>query len=358
MLNYIVIGSGWRSLFYVRIAQAYPEYFHISALLCRTEEKAERIRLRYGIHTTTSIEECESLSPDLIIVAVNKASICQVTQEWAMKGYPVLCETPAALTLEELNRLWNLSRQGARIQVAEQYLRYPLFAASLEAVKQGFLGDPYAVSLSAVHDYHGASLIRSFLGVGAAEPMKVWGKRYTFPVMETDSRYGPIMDGSVKDRDRVRITFEFESGKVGFYDFSGVQYHSKIRSRHLNVQGVNGELDDFTLRYTDDRFLPVKEEMEIYRDGEGIRQVALGERILYQNPFSGLTGACLMSQDETAIASLLLDLEKWLKEPQNYGEAYPLASALQDAYTLILMNQALEHPGQVINSAPQSWQLI
>lgn len=39
-MRFIVVGSGWRSLFFARIAQAYPEWFELSALLCRTREKA------------------------------------------------------------------------------------------------------------------------------------------------------------------------------------------------------------------------------------------------------------------------------------------------------------------------------
>lgn len=41
-LRFIVVGSGWRSLFYWRIAQALPERFERCAMLCRTEEKAEK----------------------------------------------------------------------------------------------------------------------------------------------------------------------------------------------------------------------------------------------------------------------------------------------------------------------------
>ena len=44
-LRFVVVGSGWRSLFYWRIAQALPERFELCAMLCRTEEKAENCLL-------------------------------------------------------------------------------------------------------------------------------------------------------------------------------------------------------------------------------------------------------------------------------------------------------------------------
>ena len=70
--RFIIVGSGWRSLFYVRIAKALPEVFELCAMLCRTEEKAERMAKENGIYTTTSIEECKAINPGFVVVVVNK----------------------------------------------------------------------------------------------------------------------------------------------------------------------------------------------------------------------------------------------------------------------------------------------
>ena len=37
------------------------------------------------------------------------------------------------------------------------------------------------------------------------------------------------------------------------------------------------------------------------------------------------------------------------------AEVYPLAEALQDAYLSLLMEQALQQPGRVVESKPQPW---
>lgn len=74
-LRFVVIGSGWRSLFYWRIACAYPELFTMEAMLCRTEEKAGHMRKQYGVPAVTSEASCEAMKPDFVVVAVNKASI-------------------------------------------------------------------------------------------------------------------------------------------------------------------------------------------------------------------------------------------------------------------------------------------
>ena len=43
-VRFAVVGSGWRSFFYIRIAKALPEIFELTALLCRSREKADRVR--------------------------------------------------------------------------------------------------------------------------------------------------------------------------------------------------------------------------------------------------------------------------------------------------------------------------
>ena len=111
-LRFVVVGSGWRSLFYWRIAQALPERFELCAMLCRTEEKAEKMHREYGVPVSTSAEQCAALHPDLVVVAVNKASIAAVSTEWLARGFAVLCETPAALDEDALRALWQLHRQG------------------------------------------------------------------------------------------------------------------------------------------------------------------------------------------------------------------------------------------------------
>lgn len=349
-LRFAVIGSGWRSLFYWRAAQAYPELFEMTAMLCRTEEKAERMRREYGVPAVVSEEACQEGKPDFVVAAVSKASICQVTCHWVSQGFPVLCETPAAMNLEELRRLWQLSEKDARIQVAEQYFLYPSFAAGIAAVEKGYLGEPYAMDISAAHDYHAASLIRRYLGTGL-DGVTVFGERYRFPVEETDSRYGAVTDGTVTERERVRLTFDFDCGKTAFYDFSGIQYHSFIRGRYLRVQGRRGELDGEILRYVDAAHVPHEERFSVLRDG-GIVRILLGTEVLYENPLVRLGQPALPSQDETAVASLLLGMKDYLARGT---EVYPLAEALEDAYLRILMEQALTG-GEKVHSEPQIWQ--
>ena len=159
--RFIIVGSGWRSLFYVRIAKALPERFELCAMLCRTEEKAKRMSEENDIYTTTSIEECKEMKPDFVVVAVNKSSIADVSREWMGYGVTVLCETPAALEVDMLNELWRIHEAGGRLVVAEQYKYEPLCLVQRKLIDEGLIGEPSFLHISLAHDYHGASLMSS-----------------------------------------------------------------------------------------------------------------------------------------------------------------------------------------------------
>lgn len=352
-LSFIIVGSGFRSLFFARIGKRYPDLFHLNYLLCRTQEKAERLAKEQNIPTTTSKELCQKSKPDFVVIAVGRGDVCTVAKEWIELGFPVLLETPAGETVEELKDLWELKvKKGARIQVAEQYHRYPVLAMGIRAVEQGKLGNPYAVSLSVAHDYHGASLIRNMLHMTEFEPMTLRGSRYTFPVTQTDSRYGPITDGSIKDQDRDHVTIEFASGKIAFYDFANIQYRSLIRSRHVNVRGRDGEWNDTILRYVGTDHLPVEEKLIPYLDPR--YQVLETDEIKAicsrWNPVLVLDAV----QDEYAIATMMFDMRDYL---ENGTEGYSLADSLEDAYIFTLIHQAAVCQAEAVISETMPWHM-
>lgn len=346
--RFVIIGSGWRAMYYVRIAKALPEKFELCGMLCRTTEKAEKIATENNIHTTISVEECMAYQPDFVVVAVNKTSIYEVSKEWMEKGFTVLCETPPSLKLEELQDLWEMHEQGAKLQVAEQYAHYPVYKAKLDILDKKIVGDPYNITISAMHDYHAVSMIRKILHT-EFEHVTIYGKKHTFPVTETLTRYEKLFDGRVAEKQRDRLTFEFENGKMAFYDFSSIQYRSTIRSIYMNVQGSRGEMINDTFRYLDSENLPHMAEIEInpFESGQ-IERIDFEKDTIYQCPYSD----CGLSEDETAIAALMSGMKEY---NQTGKEVYPLADALQDAYLTILMQQALEHPNQEISSQLQKW---
>ena len=196
-LSFVIIGSGFRAMFYGRIARRYPELFTLKYILCRSEEKAAKVHGETGFPTTVSDEDCKNSKPDFVVVAVNKGNIADVAEKWALMGYPVLTETPIGCSLKQLRRIWELKEKyHCKIQVCEQYFHCPTLRAGLHQIQNEAIGQPDSMYLSLVHEYHGASLIRKYLLMGH-ERFSVIGKQFTFPLTETDSRQGAITDGSV-----------------------------------------------------------------------------------------------------------------------------------------------------------------
>lgn len=347
-IRFVIVGSGWRSLYYVRISKALPQYFELCGMFCRTKEKADMIAAAYDIHTTTSKEECRKMEPDFVVVAVNKTSIAEVSEEWMDFGFTVLCETPAALDLAVLKELWELHRnRGARLAVAEQYTRYPVYGAMLKVLDRNIIGEPYSINISLAHEYHGASLIRAFLREGMT-PFQVTGKTYTFPTTETLSRYERFTDGRIADRKRTVAVFEFADGKMAFYDFDSEQYRSPIRKNYVDVRGCRGEMKDEMFFYLNGDNMPEKAALEIAKhktitqwENPNLHEVTEIENITFcgDTVYAPAFGLCGLSSDETAVAQVMLDTALYAGGKKELD--YPLENALQDAYMAILLQEAV-----------------
>ncbi len=359
--RFVIVGSGWRSLYYVRIAKALPEVFELCAMLCRTEEKASKMNSEYNIHTTVSVEECERYNPDFVVVVVNKSSIADVSMEWMKKGFTVLSETPAAVNQENLNEIWKLHERGCKLVVAEQYTRYPVYNAMIKIVNKHIIGPPNFMDISLAHGYHGISLMRAFLEIDSSEQFSVYSRVYEYPTVETYSRYDKYTDGHTAIKKRNVAIFEFESGKTAVFDFDSEQYRSPIRNNSYKIQGCKGEMIGGNIWYLEDNNDLVTLSMDIesreviteydnpnlHRIKE-VTEISLGKELLYE-PYFGKVG---LAEDETAIALLMKETAEYSRG--NCPEPYALADALQDAYAALLMEES-ENKGELVKSKVQAW---
>ena len=354
-IRYAVIGSGWRAEFYIRIAKSAPDLFSLTGVLIRDEIKGRSFAEKFQVKVVQTLQELMADTPEFVVLAIKRGFAADYLLQLFEKGIPVLAETPPAENLEDLNRLWQAAKEkGAKVQVAEQYFLQPLYAAWYNAISEGLLGDVKNISISALHGYHGMSIIRRMLGIKGT-PCKIHGKRYAFPVTQTAGRGGMIFDGEVFLCNRDRAVLEFESGKAAFFDFSDpVQYHTFIRTRQLNIQGTRGEIDDLQIQYLTENNIPVKEDLRridlgVYNNQEWSHYaIMLGERILYRNPL----GNARLNDDEVAVGSLLLGMREYLTSGK---DIYSLADALQDMYLNLKLEEAYANPYQEILAEPQVW---
>jgi len=360
-IRFVIVGSGWRSLYYVRIAKAIPQVFELCAMLCRTEEKAARMAAENGIVTTVSEEQCIAMDPDLVVVAVNKASVAEVAMHWMDMGFCVVSETPAALELPILERMWEMHKAGKKIVVNEQYRRYPLYSSLIKIARSGILGGNDSLNASFAHEYHGMSLIRALLCIDCNEQFSVDARTYSLPVTETLTRYEEFRDGRIAMKNRTVATFRFADGKVAFYDFDNEQYRSPIRKNTLRLQGPRGEIIDDKVYWLDGsnsgrsamvdvavRNVRTPYDNPNLREIEEVTSVEFNGERFYEPPF----GLCGLAQDETAMAVMMEGAALYGKGAA--PSPYPLEDALQDAYAMILLQKACA-TGEEVFTEPQVW---
>ena len=92
MLSFVIVGSGYRSQYYARVARTYPDLFR-AVYLCRSQEKASLMHTQTGLEAFWHADDIP-FRPDFAVIAVDRANNAKVTEEWLDRGIPVVAETP------------------------------------------------------------------------------------------------------------------------------------------------------------------------------------------------------------------------------------------------------------------------
>ena len=316
MIKYGIVGAGWRSEFYLRIAELLSKEFSVSGIYIRNSEKQKEFADKYNVRICGSLEELLKTDFDFIVSCVNKDNISEMIKTLAAKNIPVLTETPVT----------DGSLKG-RVQVAEQFHFMPRNQAYKRIIESGILGEVHSVRLSCCHDYHAASLIRFFLDTGFEKP-EITSISLTDPVTRYNSRAGYLKSPAViKAEEKIKI-FKFKD-RTAVYDFSFEQYFSDIRSSQITIRGTNGEIVNNTCSYLKDG---VPHRFDICRntygaeeslDGMCLFNITGNGEVLYTNPFP----YSRLSDEEIAIATCLKKMKKYLKVGEEF---YPLKHAAID----------------------------
>ena len=96
MIKYGIIGAGWRSEFYLRLANLVPEKFSVSGIYIRNPEKRKVFSEKYNVKIFDNLKDLLSTEFDFIVSCVNKEAINQTAQMLSDKGVYILSETPVA----------------------------------------------------------------------------------------------------------------------------------------------------------------------------------------------------------------------------------------------------------------------
>jgi predicted dehydrogenase len=348
-----IIGSGWRTEFFLRIAKELPQLFKVAGIVTRTEVTGKKIEEMFGVCTYRTIEDLLNAAKiDFAVVSVPWKIAPLRTKDLVERGIPVLTETPPAPDLDSLIEINKLTELGAKIQVAEQYHLHPLHAARIAIANSGKLGEISQVQISECHGYHGISLMRKLLGIDFENAI-LTAVKITTPLMDGPTRDGDPREEKMIESQQVVASFDF-GGKYGIYDFTDDQYFSWIRSKRLLVRGSKGEITDMSIRYLKDFQTPIEYNLKRVNlgeygnlEGSGLKGILAGEEWIYKNTF--IPGK--LSDDEIGIAACLEKMYQYTKTGEDF---YSLAEGSQDQYLSLMIDEAVR-TGEKIHTKSQPW---
>ncbi len=326
-----VVGSGWRTQFFLRVAAAAPERLRVAGVVTRSPEKGEAVTAVWRVPAYGSVDELLAAQrPDFVVPAVSWPAMPVLVRELVDAGVPVLAETPPAPDLDGLRSLWTDVAGRGRVSVAEQYMLMPGHAARLAVVRAGTIGTATSVEVSSTHLYHAVSMIRRLLDAGLADAV-VSARQFTAPLVNPLTPQGWTGATTPEPTVTTVATVDLGDGRMGLYDFVDNQWWNPLRARRLVVRGSLGEIVDDTVVRLVAADTPVTSRLEYRRtgvdlnlEGNDLVHVSVDGEVVYRNPWVGTR----LSEDDIAVASILADAGAHARDEG--PDPYPLAEACQD----------------------------
>jgi len=352
-VRFAVVGSGWRSKFYLRLAATAPERLEAVAVVTNSDAAAEAMAAQWRIPAFRTLDEAVALRPDFVVAAVSWPAMPGVIEQLVASGTRVLAETPPAPTADGLRELWDKVGSSGLVQVAEQYMLMPGHAARKSVIDLGVIGAPTAVQVASTHLYHATSLMRSMLGAGMSEAV-VNAQQFTAPLVDPLVFDGWREDPQPEPRRNTIATLDFGEGRMGLYDFVDNQWWNPLLSRRIVIRGSHGEIvDDAVTRLVDGA--PVTSPLAYRRtgidmnlEGNDLRTIAFDGAVVYRNEWVGTR----FSEDDIAVAAMLVDAGAWARDEG--PEAYSLAEACQD-HLLGLAIEESARTGRDVHVMKEAW---
>ncbi|MFI9488082.1 Gfo/Idh/MocA family protein [Promicromonospora sp. NPDC052451] len=358
-----IVGSGFRARTVLRVLHALPGRFEVAGVATRNAADREALSAGGlpaaglpGLPAPAWATVSELLAagrPDLVVLTLPAGPAQPVVRDLAAAGVPVLTETPAAGTVEELATLQRLVDDGACVHVAEQYHLEPLIGAQLAVAASGRLGTVTDAHVAVAHDYHGISVLRRALGIGFDDAV-ITARRDARRVLPSPSRADDPEDRALVDTVHATAWLDF-GDRLGTYEFDDVQYRSWVRSPTLLVRGERGELRDDVVRHVGPDGLPRHATLERVAAGgagshEGmfLRGYTLDGEWLYRNAFR----PARLPDDELSIARLVAAMADHVLD--GAPSPYSVAEAAQDQYLQLAVRRAAAS-GERVRTSPQPW---
>jgi hypothetical protein len=353
-IRYGVLGGGFRAGFYLRIALEAPELFEVCGLVTGYPEKTAKYRDRLKIKLYDSAAALvQAEAPDFLVVCTRRPREPENDPMIGLVklGIPLLMETPAAHTMEGLNRIYEVC-QGRKVQVAEQLHAQPEIAAAIAVANSGILGNVSQVDAAFHHTYHCFNVLRKILNL-TFENAEIRAKQYRFPVVQGYTRSGIAETEQLVTETRDFALLDF-NGKLVNYSYESNQIRAFVRSAHLCVRGERGEINDRTVRWLiDHKDFRVYTWERLYGGAQSNMEPLhfrglMGEgRWLYRNPYPYTQ----LSDEEIAVASITEKMAAYVETGKSFCA---IADACQDQY-LSLMIEKSAAEGKPLVTETQIW---
>jgi predicted dehydrogenase len=348
-----LIGGGWRSQFYLRIARELPELFKVGGMVIRDKTKGKELEEKWGVKTFPTIDSLiENVTFSFVVISVPSSVTPELLVELTNRDIPVLAETPPAPDLESLIRLNQQISNDHMVQVAEQFAFQPKNASLLSIVESGKIGSVRQVQISVAHGYHGISLMRKLLGISYDNAV-IHAYPFVSPLVNGPNRQGPPKKEAFVQSEQTIATFHFDD-KLGIYDFTGDQYFSLVRSPRLLIRGEKGEINNNQISYLKEFDTPIYLDLKRVDAGENgnlegyyHKGFLIGEDWTYRNPF--IPGR--LTDEEIAIATCLEKMDSYVKGGPSF---YSLGEASQDQYLSLMINKAVESKS-ILHTTQHDW---
>jgi len=307
----------------------------------RTTAAAARLR-------TTAYSSIKDLLSDptvqALVACVRWSENPDVYRQLAGWDGPMLLETPlAADPAEALAVAAALLERGGYTDIAEQYHRRPVEMLKRELIDRGVFGSiPYAFTDGAGHEYHGFSLLRSYLG-WPSRPRRVLALQRDLPMADHVTHRNVFFNG-----ERVQhALLEFDNDTTAAYHWSWLNYDSPIRARRLSgftgthgaawgeeMVGIGDPEHPQAMHYRMERRTRVVDGIEVPAE----IAVLTGDACIakWHNPYPHLG----LDDDRITTVAFLDNLERAVRE-SGTRPLYPLEQAAADHATVDAMYQAI-----------------
>lgn len=314
MKKIVIIGNGTRAhKLYIPLIRKLP-FFKLWGLCGASYTKANQVSSSLNIKVYENIDEVLSdPEVDVVLSCVDWTKNSEIYQKIATSDKPSLLETPLGHDWVSIEKAYNLLKdKKSYVDICEQYHMRPIEILKRYLIEIGLFGQIiHTFCIGVGHEYHGISLLRSYLGFND-KVSNVFSMQKDMPHFEHISHKNIFFPGERIEN----AIFEFESGAMGIFHWSWLNYFSAIRGqRSSGFYGTRGSaLGENCLVFLNKIDPPKPIEFRRYtRVVEGIEVLQeiiafLGEKVLARwiNPLPDI----ILNEDEIAACYFLVNLYK------------------------------------------------